>query len=100
MVESMEELKKRAITNLIARRNRLSNQYDQLLSEPESYGITGSVSATNRKLEDLRKEISAIDDKITTLCGGAAGLPGISIRIPDYRCPYIHLTEGLNGSTD
>lgn len=92
----MDELRKKAITNLIARRNRLSNQYDQILAEPESYGITGSVSATNRKLEDLRKEIASIDDKITTLCGGSGGLPGISIRIPDYRCPYIHLTEELN----
>lgn len=92
----MDEVRKKAINALMARRNALSRQYDEILSQPESYSIVGSVSATNHKLEEIRKEISALDDKIETLCGARGGLGGVSIRIPDYRCPYIHVEEELN----
>ncbi len=94
----MDDIRKKAINTLMKRRNILSQQYDQLLSEPDSYSIVGSVSVTNRKLETLRKEISALDEKITALCGGRGGLQGISIKIPDYRCPYIHIEDELEGN--
>lgn len=95
--QKVEDIRIKAINNLIKRRNVLSAQYDQLLTEPESYSIVGSVSVTNRKLETLRKEIKACDEKIEALCAGRGGLAGIQIKIPDYRCPYIHITEELNG---
>lgn len=94
----MDEIKKKAINNLMRRRNILTEQYNQLIQEPESYSIVGSVSVTNRKLDLLRKEIASIDEKITTLCGGHNGLNGISIKIPDYRCPYIHVENELEGN--
>ena len=93
----MDDIRKKALDNLIRRRNALSGQYDQILSEPTNYSIVGSVSVQNQKLSDLRKEIKACDEKIEALCAGRGGLAGIQIKIPDYRCPYIHITEELNG---
>lgn len=97
-LNDMDDIRKKAINNLMKRRNILSAQYDQLLAEPDSYSIVGSVSVTNRKLDVLRKEIAAIDEKITALCAGRGGLPCIQIRIPDYRDPYIHVTDELEGN--
>ena len=69
------------LTNLYARRKKLQDEYDRLILEPESYTIQGSVSATNRKLETLRKEIEAINRQIAMASGG----DGIQRSYPNYR---------------
>lgn len=68
------------LTNLYARRKKLQDEYDRLILEPESYTIQGSVSATNRKLETLRKEIEAINRQIAMASGG----DGIQRSYPNY----------------
>ena len=69
------------LTNLYARRKKLQDEYDRMITQPESYNISGSVSATNRKLETLRKEIEVIDRQIAA----AAGSDGIERSYPNYR---------------
>ena len=49
-----------------------------------SYGITGSVSATNRGLKELRDEIATIDDKIASLIERGT-VAGLHVKYPDYR---------------
>jgi len=93
----MDDIRIKAINNLIRRRNILSAQYDQLMQEPDSYSITGAVSVTNRKMETLRKEIKACDDKIQALVASRGGLDGMTIKIPDYRAPYENIEGELNG---
>lgn len=68
------------LTDLYARRKKLQDEYDRLILEPESYTIQGSVSATNRKLETLRKEIEAINRQIAMASGG----DGIQRSYPNY----------------
>ena len=68
------------LTDLYARRKKLQDEYDRLILEPESYTIQGSVSATNRKLETLRKEIEAINPQIAMASGG----DGIQRSYPNY----------------
>lgn len=68
------------LTDLYARRKKLQDAYDALITEPESYSIQGSVSATNRKLETLRKEIEAINRQIAMASGG----DGIQRSYPNY----------------
>lgn len=68
---------------LMARRQKLQDAYDAMITEPESFSINGSVSATNRKLETLRKEIEVIDRQIAA----AAGSDGIERSYPNYRKP-------------
>lgn len=68
------------LTDLYARRKKLQDEYDRLILEPESYTIQGSVSATNRKLETLRKEIVAINRQIAMASGG----DGIQRSYPNY----------------
>lgn len=80
----MESTKKKAIENLIKRRAKIQEEYDALLSEPASYGITGSVSATNRSLKDLRDELTAIDVKISSLIKSEP-VAGMCVKYPDYR---------------
>ena len=70
-----------ALKALMVRRKKLQDAYDALITEPESYSISGSVSATNRKLETLRKEIEVIDRQIAA----AAGSDGIERSYPNYR---------------
>ena len=79
----MDEIKKKALEKLMQRKNALQKAYDELIAEPESFGITGAVNATNRKLDDLRREIAAIDDKINAVVKGSWA--GMSVRWPDYR---------------
>lgn len=80
----MQELRKKAIDRLLQRRQAIQEEYDHLLAEPASYGITGSVSATNRSLKELREELVAIDEKLNALVAGG-GIPGMSVKWPDYR---------------
>lgn len=70
----------KAIQALLIRKKKLQDAYDNLITEPESYSIQGSVSATNRKLESLRKEIEAIDRQIAVAMGG----DGIQRSYPNY----------------
>ncbi len=69
------------IKTLLKRRAMLQAEYDRLISQPESYSITGSVSATNRKLDDLQKQIDNINQQITAAAGG----DGIQRSYPNYR---------------
>ena len=80
----MNELRKRAIERLLKRREALQAEYDRLISEPLSYGITGSVKARNRSLEELRTEISVIDDRLSGLIEPTK-VAGMSVRWPNYR---------------
>lgn len=80
----MDELRKSAIEKLLRRKAKLQEAYDQLILEPASYGITGSVSATNRSLTDIRTELVAIDKKISALITNNS-VAGMSISYPDYR---------------
>lgn len=80
----MQELRKKAIDRLLKRRQAIQDEYDHLVAEPASYGITGSVSATNRSLKELRDELVAIDEKLNSLISGG-GIPGMSVKWPDYR---------------
>jgi hypothetical protein len=70
-----------ALKALMTRRQKLQDEYDRMITQPESYNISGSVSATNRKLETLRKEIEVIDRQIAA----AAGSDGIERSYPNYR---------------
>ncbi len=69
------------IKALLKRRAMLQAEYDRQISQPESYSITGSVSATNRKLDDLQKQIDKIDSQIAAEAGG----DGIQRSYPNYR---------------
>lgn len=69
-----------SLDNLIKRRKMLQDEYDRMITQPESYNISGSVSATNRKLETLRKEIEVIDRQIVAAAGGS----GIQRSYPNY----------------
>ena len=80
----MDELRKKAIDNLMKRRKALQEEYDHLIAEPASYGITGSVNATNRGLKEIRDEIAVIDDKIASLIE-AGNVAGLHVKYPDYR---------------
>jgi len=80
----MEELRKHAIDRLMKRREAVQKAYDELINEPDSYGITGAVNVSNRKLKDLRDELASIDNKISSLLNGS-GIAGMSIKYPNYR---------------
>lgn len=80
----MEEIRIKAINHLMERRKALQEQYDALIAEPASYGITGSVSATNRGLNELRSELVAIDAKINALLSKTS-VAGMCVKYPDYR---------------
>ena len=77
------EIRKRAIANLIKRRKELEKVADSLMSSPASYGITGSVSVTNRDADSVRAEIAEIDLQIKQLLVG--GGSGFSTSYPNYR---------------
>ena len=77
-----KELAQKALEKLLTRRAKLQAAYDALISEPASYGVTGSVSATNRTMTEIRAEIAAIDNKIAGLVTSTAG--GMTLKVPDY----------------
>lgn len=87
----MNALYEKAVKRMMERRSALQAEYDRLIAEPLSYGVTGSVKARNRSLEELRKEISVIDDKIKTMLARIGGLAGIEICVPSYRWGNIPL---------
>ena len=78
-----DNIRTRAIRKLIERRKALQDAYDALVAEPQSFGISGSVNATNQRLSDLRVEIAAIDSQIAGCMQGASGF--MTIIRPDYR---------------
>lgn len=80
----MDEIRKKAINRLMERKKALQEEYDHLIAEPASYGITGSVSATNRGLKEIRDEIAVIDDKIASLLE-RGNVAGMHVKYPDYR---------------
>ena len=41
----MNDLSKKALNRMLARRKELQAEYDRLISEPLSFGVTGSVTA-------------------------------------------------------
>ena len=86
----MDNVRKIILNKLMERREALQAQYDQLISEPASYGITGSVNASNRGLAELRQELVAIDAKITALLSRTT-IAGMSVKWPNYR----HWPEGV-----
>ena len=77
----MDAHTRQTIKALVIRRKKLSAAYDALIAQPASYGITGSVNATNQRLEDIRKEIAVVDTQIRALMtrGGI-----IERALPDY----------------
>ena len=77
-----KEVLQRALDKLLERRAKLQAAYDALISEPESYGITGSVTAKNRSMVEIRTEIAAIDNRIAALVSSSAG--GMTLKVPDY----------------
>ena len=85
----MDNIKKQILNGLMRRRAALQEQYDQLIAEPASYGITGSVNATNRGLEEIRQEIAAIDAKIANLLTRTT-VAGMTVKWPNYN----HWPEG------
>ena len=79
----IDEIRRKAIEKLLARRKALQAQADELAAMPASYGITGSVSVTNHSIDDLKKQITAIDLQIKELLVGEPA--GISLSYPNYR---------------
>ena len=87
----MNDLYAKSIKRLLDRRARLKRAYDDLICEPASFGITGSVNATNRRLDELRTEISVLDEQIKAMLARAGGLAGMEICVPSYRWGNIPL---------
>lgn len=87
----MNDLYAKSIKRMLERRARLKRAYDDLICEPASYGITGSVSATNRRLDELRTEISVLDEQIKSMLARVGGLAGLDICVPSYRWGNIPL---------
>jgi len=76
------DFRKRAIERIMARREELQRTYDAVMREPASYGISGSVNATNQRLADLRTEMASCDRQLRAVLGG--GFP-LTISLPDYK---------------
>lgn len=83
MAENTTTEKPSYIEILKQRREALQAQYDAILREPSSYSVSGSVSATNRSLKELREEIAAVDRQIAAYFG-VVGPGGMSRRYPRY----------------
>lgn len=74
---------KNTIAALIQRRKTLAAAYAQICADPASYSISGSVSATNQKMADLRAELAALDREIASILSGASAA-GMTLAYPDY----------------
>ena len=79
----INDLRRKAIENLLKRRKALQATADELAAMPASYGITGSVSVTNQKIDDVKAQIGEIDLQIKQLLTGEP--TGISLSYPNYR---------------
>ena len=73
----------RYLEELKQRRAAIQAQYDAILKEPQSYSVSGSVSATNRSLKELREELAAVDAEIAQHLG-MSGPGGMRRRWPRY----------------
>lgn len=80
---NITDLRRKAIEALLKRRKALQAEADELLATPVSYGITGSVSVTNHKVDEIKAQISEIDLEIKQLVSGDPS--GISLTYPNYR---------------
>lgn len=76
-------IRRKAIDRLLKKRKRLEETADELANMPASYGITGSVSVTNRSIADVKAEITAIDLQIKQILSGDPA--GMSLTYPNYR---------------
>ena len=78
----MSSIVDQALQKLLARRAELAERIHAASLEPASFTIQGSVAATNRSLEELRKELGALDTQIEQLLTGISS----SIRrlYPNY----------------
>ena len=83
--EMENDARHKALKRLLARRKALQDEFDRLVAEPASFGITGSVNATNQKLADLRAELAALDARIAAVLHPRATVAGMSVALPDYR---------------
>lgn len=79
----MTTMRDRAIQRLRERKAKLQAAFDDLASQPASYSISGSVTATNQKLADLRNEIAVINRAIESLILDSAS-DGIKRTFPNY----------------
>ena len=82
----LDDMRKRAIARLLARRKQLQQAADELATAPASYGITGSVNVTNQKTADLKQEIAEIDLQIKALLTGTSS--SVNLTYPDYRIKW------------
>lgn len=78
-----QSIKDKAIQRLVERRRELKKALDHLIAEPASVSIIGSVSYTNRNLDDLRSEITKIEEQIRQLVFTNAG--SLTRIYPNYR---------------
>lgn len=83
MADNETDIKKKAIEKLLIRRAKLQEALDDIATQPASYGITGSVSVTNRSADEIQKQITAIDLQIKRLLTNEPN--GISLAYPVYR---------------
>lgn len=79
----IEILKKKAVSRLLEKRKRLEETATELATMPASYGITGSVSVTNRNIADIKAEIADIDMQIKQILSGEP--TGLCLSYPNYR---------------
>ncbi len=70
------------LSSLVQRRARLRAAYEAAAGDPESFSLSGAVSATSRKLADLRAEIAELDAKINAILSG--GRAGMTLSYPEY----------------
>ena len=78
-----QSIKDKAIQRLVERRKELKKALDHLIAEPASVSIIGSVSYTNRNLDDLRSEITKVEEQIRQLVFTNAG--SLTRIYPNYR---------------
>lgn len=80
----LADIRKKAVKRLMEKRKTLEKEAADLMASPSSYGITGSVSVTNRDPNAIKNEIAEIDMQIEKLLAG--GTPqGMTLAYPDYR---------------
>lgn len=81
----MTETEKKILNALYAKRDALQKQYDAAIAEPASVSISGSVSYTNRALDEIKNEIASLDKSISDMLTGNGG--GVALQYPQWRRP-------------